>query len=348
MSGVFAAFVLVVRVCTLGDDDVGVVSMRHGGHHARAPATRVRCSNVLARFVPTVCRWPVLPSAFARSSSRPSTSRRTRSRRCCGGTPLVDVSPRSLPGLDRRTVNYVHTIVHPRSRTPFVGGRLARNPADAANPPRSGQKSDGIQAWDAPTLRSFLELSARSNDRLHALWVVLATTGMRRGEAIGLRWTDLDLDAGRLRVVQTVIQMRSMVAIGEPKTARGRRPIALDKATDRRPARAPPQDAGGATARRPRLRRPRLRVPPSRRLVATPRRGERDVPPSCELLRPAAPVTARTAPHMGHARAGARDPPASCPRALRPLHDLITLGMYSHVGPTLHDEAAETIAGLVL
>jgi integrase len=93
------------------------------------------------------------------------------------------------------------------------------------------QKSDGVHAWDAATLREFLATSSASGDRLHPLWVLLATTGMRRGEALGLRWSDVDLDAGRLRVVQTIIQVRSKVAIGEPKTARGRRPIALDGGT---------------------------------------------------------------------------------------------------------------------
>ena len=51
--------------------------------------------------------------------------------------------------------------------------------------------------------------------------MLLATTGMRRGEAIGLRWTDVDLDTGRLRIVQTITQIRSKVTVGEPKTARG-------------------------------------------------------------------------------------------------------------------------------
>ena len=138
---------------------------------------------------------------------------------------------RADDALDRRTVNYVHTILHRAFKDAVRWGRLARNPADAADPPRGGQKSDGVHAWDAATLRAFLATSSAAGDRLHALWVLLATTGMRRGEALGLRWSDVDLDAGRLRVVQTIIQVRSKVTIGEPKTARGRRPIALDAAT---------------------------------------------------------------------------------------------------------------------
>ena len=53
---------------------------------------------------------------------------------------------------------------------------------------------------------------------MHTLWVLLATTGMRHGEALGLRWSDVDLDAGRLRVVQTITQVRSKVSVGEPTT----------------------------------------------------------------------------------------------------------------------------------
>ena len=149
-------------------------------------------------------------------------------RRSPQGDPQGAGRPR---GLDRRTVNYVHTILHRAFKDAVRWGRLARNPADAADPPRAGQKSDGVHAWDAATLRAFLDASRSSGDRLHALWVLLATTGMRRGEAIGLRWSDVDLDTGRFRIVQTITQTRSMVTVGEPKTARGRRSVALDTAT---------------------------------------------------------------------------------------------------------------------
>ena len=134
-------------------------------------------------------------------------------------------------GLDRRTVGYVHTILHRAFKDAVRWGRLSRNPADAADPPRAGQKAGDLQAWDAPTLRRFIEASRLADDRLHALWVVLATTGMRRGEGLGLRWADVDLDAGRLRIVQTIVQTRSLVSVGQPKTDRGRRSVALDQGT---------------------------------------------------------------------------------------------------------------------
>jgi integrase len=54
---------------------------------------------------------------------------------------------------------------------------------------------------------------------------------MRRGEALGLRWSDIDLSAGRCRVTQTVIQVGSKVSTSEPKTSSGRRGLSLDSAT---------------------------------------------------------------------------------------------------------------------
>jgi integrase len=60
---------------------------------------------------------------------------------------------------------------------------------------------------------------------------VLATTGMRRGEALGLRWADVDLDAARLAVRQTVIEVNHKIEFSMPKTAKGRRTIALDAPT---------------------------------------------------------------------------------------------------------------------
>ena len=255
---------------------------------------------------------------------------------------------RSRPGLDRRTVNYVHTIIHRAFKDAVRWGRLARNPADAANPPHGGQKSDGIHAWDAPTLRAFLAASGRADDRLHGLWVLLATTGMRRGEALGLRWSDLDLDAARLRVVQTIIQTRSMVMIGEPKTTQGRRPIALDKGTiavmrehrrrmlEERMLIGPDFNDGGLVFHQPdgswlhpdavsemflrRVRRYGLQ-----RLTL---HGLRHTWATIALERGIHPRVVQE--RFGHSTIS------------------ITLGMYSHVGPTLHDEAAETIAGLLL
>ncbi|MGH9025171.1 MAG: tyrosine-type recombinase/integrase [Acidimicrobiia bacterium] len=250
--------------------------------------------------------------------------------------------------LDRRTVNYVHTIVHRALKDAVRWGRLARNPADAADPPRGGQKSDGVYSWDAATLREFLAASSASDDRFHALWALLATTGMRRGEALGLRWSDVDVDAGRLRVMQTIIQVRSKVTVGEPKTARGRRPIALD--------------AGTIAV----LREHRRRSLEERMLVG-PDFDERGLVfhhPDGSCLKPDAvsaafvrrvrragvpPLTLKGLRHTWATLALERGiHPRVVQERLGHSTIAITLGIYSHVAPTLHDEAAELIGGLVL
>lgn len=132
-------------------------------------------------------------------------------------------------GLAPRTVHYIHTIIHRALRDAVRWDRLARNAADAADPPRQRQGGSAIKAWQADSLGQFLR--AVQDDRLHGLWVLLATTGLRRGEALGARWCDLDLPAGTLAVRQTLIAISHRITLSEPKTAKGRRVVALDDAT---------------------------------------------------------------------------------------------------------------------
>jgi len=107
--------------------------------------------------------------------------------------------------------------------------RLARNPADTADPPRAPGKHAAMVTWDATETARFL--TAVQDDRLYAAFLLLATTGARRGEVLGLCWSDVDLGTGRAAIRQTVITVNNEAQIGEPKTARGRRTIDLDAAT---------------------------------------------------------------------------------------------------------------------
>lgn len=143
--------------------------------------------------------------------------------------------------LSVRTVRYVHTIIHRVLKDAVRWGLLTRNPADLASPPSAGRAtSPELRVWTADQLRTFLAQSrvhrgrggAVGIDRLYAAWLVAATTGLRRGELLGLRWRDVDLDHGRLSVRQTVgMVMREgkrVVEYGTPKTDQSRRGIALD------------------------------------------------------------------------------------------------------------------------
>jgi len=126
-------------------------------------------------------------------------------------------------GLSPRSVAYVHTILGRALKDAVRWGRLARNPAAAADPPRvRASAATEPQTWTADTLRDFLARSLAEGDRYYAGWHLLASTGMRRGEALGLRWADLDLDASYASIRQTVIAVRHEVRLATPKTAKSR------------------------------------------------------------------------------------------------------------------------------
>ncbi len=84
-------------------------------------------------------------------------------------------------------------------------------------------------SWTPSELRRFL--GHVEHDRLFALWRVAATTGMRRGELLGLQWADVDLDAATLRIERQLHPAGVGARFGTPKSKRGLRTIALDAGT---------------------------------------------------------------------------------------------------------------------
>jgi integrase len=127
-----------------------------------------------------------------------------------GGTALQRLSPAQLTafyralldggrrdgrgGLAPKTVRNIHGMLHAALRDAVRWGHVARNVADAVQPLPGGAPE--FQVWTPAQLRTFLD-DVRG-DRLYAAWLLFATTGMRRGELAGLRWVDVDLDAGRV------------------------------------------------------------------------------------------------------------------------------------------------------
>jgi integrase len=86
-----------------------------------------------------------------------------------------------------------------------------------------------VAVWTAVQTGEFLR-QVRGH-RLYALFHLTALRGLRRGEAAGLRWTDLDLDAGTLTVSGQLQQLGGRLVSGPPKSDAGRRVIALDSTT---------------------------------------------------------------------------------------------------------------------
>jgi integrase len=108
--------------------------------------------------------------------------------------------------------------------------RVARNVADAATPPPAGSTRVGQHTtWTGDQLRRFLNFIAQ--DRYVTPWMFLATTGCRRGECLGLRWSDLDLDGSTAIVSRQVTAVDHEIVVKElPKTKRGHM-VALDSNT---------------------------------------------------------------------------------------------------------------------
>jgi integrase len=166
-----------------------------------------------------------------------------------GRTPLHDVNGATLDrlyatlvrdggrdqqGLAAATVQDVHRTLH-KAFTDAVRWRLLeRNPCEAAEPPRADRVAEDARAkqhaWTADELRTFL--TATAGHRLHLAFHLAAATGMRRSELLGLRWSDLDLDRGTLRVAQKLVKAADGYVLHlSTKTAAGARTIALDDGT---------------------------------------------------------------------------------------------------------------------
>ncbi len=133
-------------------------------------------------------------------------------------------------GLSPKTVRNIHVMLNKALSDAHRKGTVVRNVAALADAPSAkARRRRDIRAWDAGQLGSFL-LEARSH-RQHAAFHLSAHTGMRRGEALGLRWGDLDLAAGSLSVRQALVSIAYDVQISDVKTGTGRRTIDLDPGT---------------------------------------------------------------------------------------------------------------------
>lgn len=108
-------------------------------------------------------------------------------------------------------------------------GLISDNPCTRVRLPLEPSEEIGI--WTADEVRRFL--AATADSRYATLWRLLLATGMRRGEALGLQWADIDLDAGRLRIVRAMLaeSRRDSVLYGAPKNRKSRRTISLDAGT---------------------------------------------------------------------------------------------------------------------
>jgi integrase len=128
-------------------------------------------------------------------------------------------------GLSPRTVQIIHTTLHKALKQAVTWRLIPNNVARSVDPPQAPRKE--IRPLSREQVKSLL--AAAKETELYALYVLAVTTGMRQGELLGLKWEDVDLGRGTLQVRRTVFGGQ----ISAPKTSRGKRSIALTRATVR-------------------------------------------------------------------------------------------------------------------
>lgn len=128
-------------------------------------------------------------------------------------------------GLAPRTVHQMHTVLHNALGHAVKWGLVGRNVSDIATPPRV-PRSD-IKPLSAGEVRQLLS-AVRDDHWLDSLCTLTVTTGLRLAEVLGLRWGDVDMTAGTLRVRRQIQRVAGLGLIElEPKSATSRRLIRL-------------------------------------------------------------------------------------------------------------------------
>jgi integrase len=130
-------------------------------------------------------------------------------------------------GLSPQTVRHIRTVLRRALNFAMKWGIVARNVAALVDPPRLDRHE--VKPMTPEQARTFL--AAAQNQRFGALYVLALSLGMRQGEVLGLRWSDLDLEGENptLAVNQALQRIGGEFRFVRPKTDRSRRTIALPK-----------------------------------------------------------------------------------------------------------------------
>ena len=131
-------------------------------------------------------------------------------------------------GRSPRTVQHVHRVIHQALAHAMKWGLVWRNVAAVVKPPKTSNPNIRV-----PEQNEVLSvLVAAKETPYYAALRYMAFTGCRRGECLGLRWDDIDLDRRLASVVQTIQRINGKgIVIQPPKSGKGRRAIALDSGT---------------------------------------------------------------------------------------------------------------------
>jgi integrase len=151
-----------------------------------------------------------------------------------GGVKLKALSPTHVRGLYKeklsslspRTVQYIHVTLHKALKQAVSDGLIPRNATEGVKPPQVHR--DEIRPLSPDQVKMLLD--AASGDRLEALYVLAIHTGLRQGELLGLKWDDIDLEAGALQVRRALTTAKGGPRLAAPKTKGSRRRVSLTRA----------------------------------------------------------------------------------------------------------------------
>jgi integrase len=179
---------------------------------------------------------------YAQARTAPKTSKRYGEllRLCVlpviGDIPLAKLRPSHIQavhgqviasGRSPRTALHVHRVLKEALGHGVKWQLAARNPADAVEAPRPDRYEIRVPLPD-----EIRRLLAAADETPYGILIyTAATTGMRLGELLGLRWRDVDLGSAVLSVVQTAQYANGTIIFRAPKTAKGRRSVALSGST---------------------------------------------------------------------------------------------------------------------
>ena len=125
-------------------------------------------------------------------------------------------------GLSPRSVKYIHTVIHSSLEQAKLEYKITFNPADAVKLPKQHKKE--MSTLDINGIRALLKEAANTNH--YTTYILALTTGLRRGELLGLRWKDTDLNKGTITVSQGLVRVKGKgLVFQEPKTGLSNRTI---------------------------------------------------------------------------------------------------------------------------
>jgi integrase len=142
-----------------------------------------------------------------------------------GKEPIEKGTTQDAKPLSNRTVQYCLTVLRMALKKAETYGLVSRNVALLVNPPKAEQYE--VKPMDADEAHKFLNII--KGDRLEALFRVGLALGLRRGEALALKWSGVDLENATLRVSGSLQRLSGELTIQPPKTKKSARTMKIPK-----------------------------------------------------------------------------------------------------------------------